>query len=163
MKLDPLAERVIRHAAIYGECFYSTGEGFIGLSHLRRDEENPMTSSVLVTAHCAANTAVRIQLTGQAKGETFTLRDGESKELAVYDEREVRVREVACEVEKDAVDPNDPAPPPAPEQSAGLTGDPVGGTPGPTEGPGGPGTLSQEAINAHAEFEASASANNPVA
>lgn len=81
-----------------------------------------MTSHVLVTAHCAANTAVRIQLTGQAQGETFTLRNGESKELAVYDEREVRVREVACEVGQDAVDPNDPAPPPAPEaQSAEVS------------------------------------------
>jgi hypothetical protein len=108
---------------LWGERYLFVGDGFIGLSHLRRDEENPMTSSVLVTAHCAANTAVRIQLTGQAKGENFTLRDGESKELAVYDEREVRVREIACEVEQDAIDPNDPSPPPAPEQGDGSTGE----------------------------------------
>jgi len=81
----------------WGERYYFTGSSFIGLRHLGRREETSMTSQVKVSAHCGPDTAVRIQVVGQAP---VLLRDGEEKELSVYDDLEVRVREIHAPVEE---------------------------------------------------------------
>lgn len=50
-----------------------------------------MTSSVKVTAHCAASKEVQIHLNGVLH---TTLQDTETAEVLVYDDREVSVKEV---------------------------------------------------------------------
>jgi spore coat protein U-like protein len=53
-----------------------------------------MTSTVKITAHCADTKEVQITLdNGNNTGETFVLRDTETKELYVYDARSITVCE----------------------------------------------------------------------
>ena len=53
-----------------------------------------MTSTVKITAHCASTKEVVISLdNGDYTAELHILQDGETKELYVYDERSITVRE----------------------------------------------------------------------
>jgi hypothetical protein len=52
-----------------------------------------MTSTVKVTAHCAATKVVEIVVSDGGKTEVILLQDGETKELYVYDARNVTVCE----------------------------------------------------------------------
>ncbi len=57
-----------------------------------------MTTTVKIDAHCAADKEVYVSIHEAGKTvETFTLQDGESTDRVVYDEREIRVRELPKE------------------------------------------------------------------
>lgn len=50
-----------------------------------------MTTTVKITAHCASNKEVKVQVSGE---HFATLQDGESVEAYAYDDRVIEVREV---------------------------------------------------------------------
>lgn len=62
-----------------------------------------MTSTVIVKAHCSPDKRVKVTLTDKVRdgfaGTMCLLKDGEEKELYVYDERTIEVREVQYDTE----------------------------------------------------------------
>lgn len=57
-----------------------------------------MTTTVTIEAHCDANTKeVKVSVTGENTGETFTLQDGEKETRVVYDDLEISVKEILKE------------------------------------------------------------------
>ena len=53
-----------------------------------------MTTTIIVHAHCSADKEVFVAITdGDESVEEFVLQDGESADRAVYDGRELRVKE----------------------------------------------------------------------
>lgn len=53
-----------------------------------------MTSKVVVSAHCASSKEVVITLSSNTESEDFKLQNNETKELYIYDDREISVKEV---------------------------------------------------------------------
>lgn len=53
-----------------------------------------MTTTVIVEAHCDDKTEVSIVRGSENTGESYVLQDGETKELYVYDDFQITVREV---------------------------------------------------------------------
>jgi hypothetical protein len=58
------------------------------------NKEREMTTTVKISAHCASDKEVRIELTNGAEAPITTIiQDGETQELYVYDLRAVKVYE----------------------------------------------------------------------
>lgn len=61
-----------------------------------------MTSTVIIKAHCSPDKRVRIFISekeGEGYSSAIFIKDGEEKELYVYDDRSIKIQEVIYDIE----------------------------------------------------------------
>ena len=53
-----------------------------------------MTTNITINASCGADKQVQVHTKTCCSGDVFTLLDGESREVVIYDDMEVSIKEV---------------------------------------------------------------------